>query len=128
MSLSYEEFLSTSASADELRRRLTQLFGPTLPTITDHYNCTSLYNKRIFVQTPDEEILAIHEKFLQWRERLRAIFTENGVVLKERDFKKLFRSCRMEGTMYFLGLTVDIDADVDVYRAAILEYIEKKGL
>ena len=128
MSLSPEEFARTSDACDELQRRLIKLFGFNQPAITDHYNCTSLYNKRIFVQTTDEEILAIHERFLAWRESLQAIFVENGVTLKRRDFKKLFRSCRMDGTMYFLGIEFDIDGDMEIYRAAIVEYIEKKGL
>ena len=126
MSLSREEFDRESDAADELGRRLRRLFGFANPAITDHYCRTTLYNKRIFVPTPDEEILAIHEKFLAWREQILAVFAEYGATMDAKEIEPLFDSNRMHGTMYFLNIPVDIDAGTDLYRPAILTFLEKK--
>ena len=126
MSLSREDFDREADAADELGRRLRRLFGLANPAITDHYCRTTLYNKRIFVMTPDEEILAIHEKFLAWKEQILAVFAEYGAAMDAKEIEPLFCSNRMHGTMYFLNIPVDIDAGTDLYRPAILAFLEKK--
>ena len=126
MSLSREQFDAASDAADELGRRLVRLFGFSHPAITDHYCCTHLYNKSISVEMTDEEILEIHEKFLRWKEKILAVFAEYGADMDAKRMKSLFRSDRMCGTMYFLDIPVDIDAGTDLYRPAILTFLEKK--
>lgn len=123
MSLTYDQFNSAEEAYDKLKNRLIQLLGFN-PSVNDHYGITHLYNKEIFVQTSDEEIMDIHNRFLRWQESILAIFAENGVVLDGNQVKELFRVSGMCGTMYFLEVPVDIDGGTEPYRPAILSYLE----
>lgn len=127
MSLSREAFESASDASEELMRRLIKLLGYNHDAITDHYEMTFLYNQRIFVGTPDEEILEIRERFLRWQEKLLAVFAEYGATMDAEQIKPLFSKNGMQGEIYFLNISVDIDGDIDRYRPAILSFLEKKG-
>lgn len=125
MSLSYEQFIMASEESDKLMKRLIRLFGYNHAAICDHYECTHLYNKNINNMTSDEELHEIHAKFLQWQESILAFFAENGVVFDDKQIKNLFSENRMTGTMYFLGILIDIDSGIDKYRAAMLDFLKK---
>ncbi len=126
MSLSYEAFRESSNASDRWRKRLVELLGYGHYAITDHYDCMHLYNQSIFAQMSDEEILAIHERFLRWQEKILAVFAEYGAAMDEAQLKSLFDTNRMQGSMYFLNVRIDIDAEMDIYRPAILNFLEAK--
>ena len=125
MSLSHEAFARASEESCGLSERLIRLFGYDHDAISDHYGCTTLYNEEINVGTSDEEILAIRDRFLLWKESIQAFFAENGTVLDDRKFRKLLSKNSFGGCMYFLRIPVDIDSSVDKYRDAILEFLEE---
>ena len=126
MSLSHEAFARASEESGGLSERLIRLFGYDHDAISDHYDCTTLYNEEINIRTSDEEILAIRDRFLLWKESIQAFFAENGAVLDDRKFRKLLSKNRFGGCMYFLKIPVDIDGGVDKYRDAILEFLKKE--
>lgn len=122
MSLSLEEFSEALKEWDEMEARLVKLFGFN-PANGNHYGVIRLYNQRIGPKTPDESILEIRAKFLEWKDSILAIFAENGVVLSVDQMNALFRVDGMYGTLYFLEKPVDIYGDVDVYRPCISAFI-----
>ena len=109
----------------EMEERLVKLFGFN-PATSNHYGVIQLYNQRISANTPDEKIIEIRSKFLEWKDNILAIFAENGVVLNIDQLNKLFRVDGMYGTLYFLEIPVDIYSGMDDYCSRIPKFL--KGL
>lgn len=124
MSLSLEEFANALIEWGEMEERLVKLFGFN-PATSNHYGVIQLYNQRISANTPDEKIIEIRSKFLEWKDSILAIFAENGVVLNIDQLNQLFRVDGMYGTLYFLEIPVDIYDNGEAYRSAISTFLKK---
>ena len=124
MSLSYEAFISSGRYDAMIEEQMKRLFGKN-PIISDHYGIWHLYNYEVNIHMTDAEFLAIHEKFLRWKESILAFFNENGADFKMKQVDSLLHPERMTGTLYFLRIPVDIDGGIDEYREAMLAFLEK---
>lgn len=124
MSLSLEEFTEALREGEEMETRLNKLIGFD-PSTSNHYGIIQLYNQRINSKTPDEKILEIRSKYLEWKEKILQIFAENNISLDADQFNKLFSVDYMYGTLFFLGEPVDIySSEIQPYRSKILSFLK----
>ena len=125
MSLSFDEIAEAHRAWEEMDERLNKLIGFN-PATSNHYEIIRLYNQRIDQKTSDEKIIEIRTKFLKWREQILSIFAEKNFYPDTILFNKLFAVDGMYGTIYFLGVEVDIDSNVETYRRSIYNYLEMR--
>ena len=126
MSLSFDEIAETMAVWNKMDERLTKLIGFN-PATCNHYGIIQLYNQRIDPQTSDVKILEIRSKYLEWRKQISDIFEENNLSPTAEEINRLFSVDCMFGTLYFLGIPVDIDGGADLYRPSILKLINEQS-
>ena len=122
MSLSFEEFSKALERSHAMDQRLQTLLGFN-PSTCNHYGVIQLYNQRINANTTDEEIMEIRAKYLKWKQSILDIFENSGSLPSEEQFDLMFCVDGMYGTLFFLGIPVDIDGDIAIYREKILECI-----
>lgn len=128
MSLTFEQMAQSHKRWDEMDERLKKLIGFN-PATSNHYGSIQLYNHQISKQTSDEEILKLRADYLEWRKGILNILEENGYIPDNNEFNDLFSISGMFGTLYFLGVPVDIYGDIDkTYRQRILVYLTRKGI
>ena len=123
MSLSYEALAAEGRAWSQMRERLIRLLG-CVPAISDHYGIIRMYNQKISAKNSDEEILKIHSDYLSWKNEIIAMFAEKGITLDEDLRRKLSEEDGMFGTVYFLGVSVDIYSGVDKYREALEKLLD----
>lgn len=123
MSLTAEGFKKATEAWDNMKERLVRLIGFN-PATCNHYGIIQLYNKRIDAETSDDTIREIAAAFLRWREDILAICKEARPLFALPQMRRLFRADAMYGTLYFLGIPVDIDEEAERYRPAIFSYLK----
>ena len=125
MSLSLDEFVEARKAWEKMDERLNRLIGFN-PATSNHYGVIQLYNQRINLSTSDERIIEIRTKFLKWREQILSICAEKDFYPNTERFNNFFSVDGMYGTLYFLGIEVDIDSNVETYRRSIYNYLEMR--
>ena len=126
MSLSFDEMAETMIIWNNMDERLTKLIGFN-PATCNHYGIIQLYNQRIDPQTSDGKILEIRSKYLEWRKQISDAFEENNLSFAAEEINRFFSVDSMFGTLYFLGIPVDIDGGADLYRPSILKLINDQS-
>ena len=122
MSLSFDEMAEALRSGRVMAKRLTRLIGFD-PSTSNHYGIRQLYNHRIDEKTTDEQILRLRRDYLKWRGEVIAFFEDNSHPIDDDELGSLFSQSFMYGTVYFLGIPLDIYAGIEPYRKKITERI-----
>ncbi len=118
MSLTFDGFIEAHKQWGEMDKRLNKLIGFN-PATSNHYGSIQLYNHYISEKTTDEEILEIRAKYVQWKKDISRIFKEKHLKLGEEEFNELFSGDPMFGTIFFLGITLDLNKSMEYYRGVI---------
>ncbi len=123
MSLTFDEFVESRRRWEEMDKRITKLIGFN-PATSNHYGQIQLYNCRINSKTPDDKILELRSIYVEWRTEILNIFKNNGLLLDDEQFNKLFSVDCMFGTITFLGERLDLSKDINFYRKLVEDYIK----
>ncbi len=71
---------------------------------SNHYYHTILHNELIDINTSEEKIIEIHNKYLELIKNLESYFKKYNILLN----KKCFPVDGMSGNLYFLGMEIEV--------------------
>ena len=123
MSLTFEQFVEARRVRDAMSKRLKKLIGYD-PTNSNHYGAVLMYNYRITEKTTDDELLELQSRYLAWRDEVLTFFKGNGYPIDNEEYGRLFDVDIMYGVVSFLGVRLDIEADIEPYRERMLEAVK----
>ena len=132
MSLTFEQMAEAHKRYEKMDERLKKLIGFN-PTTSNHYGCIQLYNHEIDMRTTDEEIMKLRADYLKWRDKVINLISECGFTTDNEDFNDqfndMFSVSGMFGTLYFLGIPINIHTEPDdTYRERIELCLIRRGL
>jgi len=117
MSLDFENWVNAIKNLEEIGNKVKSVLGYKAIN-SDHYGFAILFNEYIDINTDDNKINDINNKYIKLLEDIGNMFRDYKIDLKE----EYFSTDSFDGMLKFLDVRIDVYKGVDILKSTIINF------